>query len=64
MSSGKARVVTKRRVVDGLTLTVSSRGVGLRLVAAIRFSEPAVGVDMLLIRSNNSWRCKVSHGLF
>ena len=65
MSSGKAIVVTIRRVADGLTFRVSSAGVALRLLSATRglpeLAEPVVGVDMIF-RSDR--RYKVSHGLF
>ena len=65
MSSGKAIVVTIRRVVEGLTLRVSSAGVILRPPPALRglseLTEPFVVVDML---SGSDRRYKVSHGLF
>ena len=65
ISSGKAIVVMIRRVVDGLTLRVSSAGVALRLLSAARalseLAEAIVGVDMIF-RSDR--RYKVSHGLF
>ena len=51
MSSGNAIVVTIRRVVEGLTFRVSSAGVVLRLLPAVRalseLAEPVVDVDMI-----------------
>jgi hypothetical protein len=51
MSSGKAMVVTIRRVVEGLTFRVSSAGVTLRLLPAARglpeLTGPVVDVDMI-----------------
>jgi hypothetical protein len=51
MSSGKAIVVTMRRVVDGLTFRVSSAEVTLRLLPAVidlpALTEPVVDVDMM-----------------
>ena len=48
MSSGKARVVMIRLVVDGLTFAVSSRGVGLLVTSiAPALAGLAVGLDML-----------------
>ena len=65
MSSGKAIVVTIRRVVEGLTFRVSSAGVILRPLPTLRglseLTEPVVVVDML---SGSDRRYKVSHGLF
>lgn len=62
MSKGNARVVTMRRVVEGLTFTVSSRWVGLRvLLAPIGPAESAIVVDILSERSDK--RCKISHGV-
>jgi hypothetical protein len=52
MSSGNAIVVTIRRVVEGLTFRVSSAGVALRLLPAVRglpeLTGPVVDVDMML----------------
>jgi len=47
MRSGKARVVTIRRVVEGLTFAVSSADVGLRILPApTALAEPVLDVDM------------------
>lgn len=51
MSSGKASVVTIRRVVDGFTFLVISAGVTPRLLLAskglLELAEPIVDVDMM-----------------
>jgi hypothetical protein len=50
MSSGKARVVTNRRVLEGLTLAVSSAGVALRgLLIPSAFIEASLDVDMSIV---------------
>jgi hypothetical protein len=52
MSSGKARVVTSRRVLEGLTFAVSSAGVALRgRSTPSAFSEALIDVDM----SSGEW---------
>jgi hypothetical protein len=47
ISSGKARVVTSRRVLEGLTFAVSSAGVALRsLLEPSAFIGALLDVDM------------------
>ena len=63
MSSGNARVVTSRRVVEGLTFAVSSADVGLRgLPTTTALAEPVLDVDMSTVESRVVMqKPKVSH---
>ena len=64
MSSGKARVVTMRRVVEGLTFAVRSADVGIRgLPTPTALGEPVLDVDMSTVESRVVMqKPKVSHG--
>lgn len=64
MSSGKARVVTSRRVIEGLTFAVSSADVGLRVPpTATVLVEPVLDVDMSTVDCRVVMqKPKVSHG--